>query len=82
MLCKNLVLLLKSLMLIGITLILLGIYLHLYSSTIESMGVNGIIISSACVAVGMVLSIPTKMVITFMLVNREIKQTARQKSRR
>jgi hypothetical protein len=46
------------------------------------MGVNGIIISAACVAVGMILSIPTKMVITFMLVNREIKQTARQKVKR
>lgn len=82
MLDKNFVCLLKSLMLVGITLILLGIYLHLYNATIESMGVNGIIISAACVAVGMILSIPTKMVITFMLVNREIKQTARQKVKR
>lgn len=57
---KNLILLLKSLMITGISLILLGIYFHLYNSTIEAMGITGIIISAACVAVGMILSIPTK----------------------
>jgi hypothetical protein len=78
---KNLILLLKSLMITGISLILLGIYFHLYNSTIEAMGVTGIIISAACVAVGMILSIPTKMVVTFMLVNREIKQNIKKNPR-
>ena len=35
------------------------------------MGVKGIIISAVCVAVGMALSLPTKMYLTFLLVKRE-----------
>jgi hypothetical protein len=76
---KSFILLLKCLMAIGIFLIILGIYFHLYNSTIASMGVNGIIVSAACVAIGMILSIPTKMVITFLLVNREINQNLKKK---
>lgn len=73
-------LLLKSLMMTGIFLIMLGVYFHLYNATIEAMGVNGIIISAGCVAIGMILSIPTKMAITFFLVNREIKQDLKNKA--
>lgn len=58
-------------MVIGILLILTGIYLHMYEPRIEEMGVTGILISAACVAVGMILSLPTKMFITFLLVKRE-----------
>lgn len=62
---------LKIIMLIGIVLISTGIYFHLFNQKIEEMGVNGILISAACVAVGMILSLPTKMFITFLLVKRE-----------
>lgn len=55
----------------GICLILLGIYFHNFNATIEEMGVTGIVISACCVAVGMILSIPTKMYLTFLLVKRE-----------
>ncbi|MDI5834462.1 hypothetical protein [Shewanella xiamenensis] len=41
------------------------------NETVEAMGVKGIIISAVCVAVGMVLSLPTKMYLTFLLVKRE-----------
>lgn len=68
---RKLVLILKIVMTLGISLILLGVYFHLFSPTIEEMGVNGIIISSACVAIGMALSLPTKMFLTFVLVKRE-----------
>lgn len=68
---SKLILILKTCISIGICLILLGIYLHNFSETIENMGVNGIIISAICVAVGMVLSLPTKMYLTFVLVKRE-----------
>jgi len=67
---KNLIRLLKVMMIIGITLILLGIYLH-NSAFAESMGVKGILLSAACVAVGMILSLPTKMYLTFVLMKRE-----------
>lgn len=69
---------LKTVMLTGISLILLGIYLHNFSTTIEAMGVKGIIISAICVALGMALSLPTKMYLTFIFVRREeaIKRAA------
>jgi nitrate reductase gamma subunit len=68
---KKLMLILKSCIIIGIVLILLGIYLHNFSETIEAMGVNGIIISAMCIALGMIFSLPTKMYLTFLLVKRE-----------
>lgn len=56
---------------VGICLILLGVYLHLFSDAIADMGVKGIVISAMCVAFGMVLSLPTKMYLTFILMKRE-----------
>ncbi|PWF64023.1 hypothetical protein CBX96_07470 [Shewanella sp. BC20] len=41
------------------------------NESVEAMGVKGIIISAVCVAVGMALSLPTKMYLTFLLVKRE-----------
>ena len=58
-------------MTIGLCLILLGVYFHLYSDTIDNMGVTGMIISACCVAIGMIMSLPTKMFLTFVLVKRE-----------
>ena len=62
---------LKGMMLVGILLIILGVYLHNISETMEEMGVTGIIISAVCVAVGMALSLPTKMYLTFIWVKHE-----------
>lgn len=67
---KKVILLLKILMIIGFSLIVLGAYLH-YSDITKAMGVKGILLSASCVAVGMVLSLPTKMYLTFVLMNRE-----------
>ncbi|WMC12388.1 hypothetical protein PU634_08490 [Oceanimonas pelagia] len=61
---------LKTAMIIGICLILLGVYLH-NSHHMEALGVTGILISAGCVAVGMILSLPTKMYLTFVLMKRE-----------
>lgn len=68
---KQLLTLLKTVMAIGISLIALGVWCHLGSETIEAMGVTGIVISACLVAIGMILSLPTKMYITFMLVKME-----------
>jgi nitrate reductase gamma subunit len=68
---KTIMLILKVCISVGILLILLGIYFHNFSQTIEEMGVNGIIISAVCIAIGMILSLPTKMYLTFLLVKRE-----------
>jgi len=72
--------LLKIIMSIGISLILLGIYFHMYSETIENMGVTGIIISACTVAIGMIMSLPTKMFLTFLLVKREQEQNKQAKT--
>jgi len=71
---NKIILMLKIAMVFGVCLILLGVYFHLFSQTIEEMGVNGIIISAACVSIGMALSLPTKMFLTFVLMKREIEQ--------
>jgi membrane protein implicated in regulation of membrane protease activity len=62
---------LKAVMLCGIALILLGVYFHMFNQTIEDMGVTGILISACLVAVGMIMSLPTKMFLTILLVKRE-----------
>lgn len=78
---KKIILTLKVVMTIGISLILLGVYFHLFNQTIEYMGVNGIIISAGCVAIGMALSLPTKMFLTFLLVKREMDQDKNKSSK-
>ena len=73
---KNLMLILKTCITIGILLILLGIYFHNFSPMIDEMGVNGIVISAVCIALGMILSLPTKMYLTFILVKRESEKNS------
>lgn len=68
---KTLITVLKIIMTTGLCLIALGVYFHLYSEAIEQMGVTGMIISACCVAIGMIMSLPTKMFLTFVLVKRE-----------
>jgi Na+/proline symporter len=71
---EKLIRLLKISIAIGLCLLLLGIYLHNYSDYIDSLGVTGIIISAACIAFGLIFSLPTKMYLTFLLVKRESEQ--------
>jgi len=71
---KKLIRLLKISIFIGLCLLTTGIYLHNYSDYMESLGVTGIIISAACIALGLVFSLPTKMYLTFLLVKREADQ--------
>jgi len=78
---KKIILTLKIIIVLGISLILLGVYFHLFNQTIEEMGVNGIIISAGCVAIGMALSLPTKMFLTFLLVKREMDQDKEKSSK-
>lgn len=68
---NRIITLLKVVMVCGLLLIATGVYLHLYEPRIEAMGVTGIIISAGCVAFGMILSLPTKMFMTLLLVKRE-----------
>ncbi len=74
----KLIVILKCCIALGLLLILLGIYLHNFSDRIDAMGVTGIIISAVCVAVGMILSLPTKMYLTFILVKREAEKNQKK----
>lgn len=68
---EALIKLLKIIIVIGLCLLLLGHYLISYANIPQTMGVTGMIISAACVAIGLILSLPTKMYLTFLLVKRE-----------
>lgn len=67
---QNLFKLLRLLMLTGLIMIALGAVLH-FSDTMANLGIAGIIVSATLVAVGMALSLPTKMYLTFLLMKRE-----------
>lgn len=62
---------LKWIMVIGIALFLLGHYIVSYSTLPETMGVTGIVIGAFFMAVGLAMSLPTKMYLTFLFVTRE-----------
>ncbi len=66
--------LLKVIMLCGIGLIIFGHYLWVGLRIHESMGVPGITIIAACCALGLILSLPTKMYLTFLLMKHEAQQ--------
>ena len=68
---KSLLLLLKTIMVTGFIFIGVGIYLHNFSQAMEELGVTGIVISASFVAIGMIMSLPTKMYLTFIWVKRE-----------
>lgn len=73
---QRLILLLKTSIFIGICLILLGVYFNLYSDYIESLGVTGIIITAVFIGLGLVLSLPTKLYLTIVLMKRETELKA------
>lgn len=66
--------LLKIVMFCGISLIIFGHYLWVGLKIHESMGVQGIVIIAACCAFGLILSLPTKMYLTFLLMKHEAEQ--------
>ena len=68
---QRLVTLLKVCIVIGLCLLGTGIYLHMFSDYIADLGVTGIIISAAFIAFGLVFSLPTKIYLTFLLMERE-----------
>lgn len=63
--------LLKTAMFCGITLILFGHYLWVVAQIHLTMGVHGIMIIAACCALGVILSLPTKIYLTILLMARE-----------
>lgn len=72
---RQLIRLLKVFIVIGILLISLGHYLLSYSDITTTYGVSGVVISASCIAFGLVLSLPTKMYLTFVLMKRESEES-------
>jgi hypothetical protein len=62
---------LKLVMITGFGFILLGHYLWVGLKLPETMGVPGIIIVAGCCAFGLILSLPTKIYLTLLLMQRE-----------
>jgi len=69
---------LKMLMTTGIALILSGHYLWVGLQLPERMGVPGIVIVAGCCALGLILSLPTKIYLTLLLMQRESAQQQTQ----
>ena len=55
----------------GIALIIFGHYLWVGLKLPETMGVQGIILVAACCALGLILSLPTKIYLTILLMQYE-----------
>ena len=73
---------LKWVMIAGILLFLLGHYIISYSDLPENLGVRGIYLGAFCMAVGLAMSLPTKMYLTFLFVTRENDAIAKKRHRR
>lgn len=68
---KSLITLLKVVIMLGLCLIGLGYYLINVAHIEQSMGISGMMIGGGCYALGLILSLPTKMYLTFIWVTAE-----------
>lgn len=68
---QNLIRILKIIMLCGLALLLLGHYLWSGLQLQHTMGIPGIILIGLCCALGLILSLPTKIYLTILLMQRE-----------
>lgn len=68
---KSLITLLKVVIVLGLCLIGLGYYLINVAHIEQSMGTSGMMIGGGCYALGLILSLPTKMYLTFIWVTAE-----------
>ncbi len=69
----------KIVMVMGLCLILLGHYLLSYTSFPETYGITGLVISGGMMAIGLIMSLPTKMYLTFIFVKTENERKEREK---
>lgn len=68
---KSLITLLKVVIVLGLCLIGLGYYLINVAHIEQTMGISGMMIGGGCYALGLILSLPTKMYLTFIWVTAE-----------
>lgn len=72
----------KIVMVLGLCLFLFGHYLLSYSSFPETHGVTGLMISGGCMAVGIIMSLPTKMYLTFVWVKNENERKEKEREKK
>jgi hypothetical protein len=77
---KVLMRVLKIVIVFGLCLIGLGYYLINVVNLPETMGVTGMMIGGGCYALGLILSLPTKMYLTFIWVRAEQEKKAQEKA--
>lgn len=65
---------LKIFIVLGICLILLGHFLLASNYFTDEHGISGIMISAACIAIGVLFSLPTKIYLTIVLMKMEADQ--------
>ncbi len=58
-------------MLIGFGIFLLGHFLWAFAELPQKMGIEGILIVAGCCALGLILSLPTKIYLTMLLMRWE-----------
>ena len=75
---KNLITLLKLVIVLGLCLIGLGYYLINVAHIEQTMGITGMMIGGGCYAFGIILSLPTKMYLTFIWVPAEHRNKHKQ----
>lgn len=68
---KKVLLVMKIIMSIGFVLIFVGHYLLSYTELTTKMGPTGYAIGGSVIAIGLIMSLPTKMYLTFVFVMRE-----------
>ena len=76
---QTIIRILKTFIILGLCLIILGHSLLAGNYLGDSMGVHGIMISAACIAVGVLFSLPTKIYLTILLMKMESDLTAQDK---
>ncbi|SET07611.1 hypothetical protein [Thalassotalea agarivorans] len=68
---KQTIRILKMIMIFGICLFVVGHMLISYLDLPQKLGVMGMVIGASCMALGLVLSLPTKMYLTFLWMKKE-----------
>lgn len=76
----NAIKIMKIVMVLGLCLILLGHYLLSYTSFPETHGIKGLVISGGMMAIGLIMSLPTKMYLTFIWVKGENDRKEKEKA--
>lgn len=79
---KSALRIMKVVMVLGLSLFLLGHYLLTYTSVPETYGIKGLVFSGGLMAVGLIMSLPTKMYLTFVWVKNENDRKLKEKQKK